>query len=64
MADAPDLGSGAARRGGSSPPSRIPIEHCGGDREIASAPLYASRLFGGQFEATTRRLGGQTLRFP
>jgi hypothetical protein len=23
MADAPDLGSGAARRGGSSPPSRI-----------------------------------------
>jgi hypothetical protein len=26
MADAPDLGSGAARRGGSSPPSRIPIK--------------------------------------
>jgi hypothetical protein len=26
MADAPDLGSGAARHGGSSPPSRIPIK--------------------------------------
>jgi hypothetical protein len=26
--------------------------------------LYASLLFGGQFEATTRRLDGQTLRFP
>jgi hypothetical protein len=25
MADAPDLGSGAARRGGSSPPSRIRV---------------------------------------
>jgi hypothetical protein len=41
MADAPDLGSGAARRGGSSPPSRTKL------KELESMGFYrwANRIF-------------------
>ena len=58
MADAPDLGSGAARRGGSSPPSRILNSvTVRGARKDCERPVcaYASFIFGDQFDATVLR---------
>jgi hypothetical protein len=58
MADALDLGSSAARRGGSSPPSRILNSvTVRGARKDCERPVSRMRLlfFGDQFDATVLR---------